>query len=180
MNQHIKRELYAWTKSILFALCIVFICRQFIFTPITVQGESMLPTFDDNNRVIVSKTSHIERFDMVVFHAPDAELNYIKRVIGVPGDQLEMIDDVLYINGKAYEEPYVNRNTNSHINKVTGDFTLQELTGKKIVPKGYLFVLGDNRSKSNDSRIFGFISEDSMIGEVKFQFYPLKEIGIPK
>lgn len=179
MEQHIKGEIYSWTKSILFALCIVFICRQFIFTPITVQGVSMSPTFEDNNRVIVSKTSHIERFDMVVFHAPDAELNYIKRVIGVPGDQLEMIDDVLYINGQAYEERYVKKN-NNHINRVTADFTLQELTGKKIVPNGYLFVLGDNRSNSEDSRIFGFISDDSIIGEVKFQFYPLKEMGIPK
>jgi len=174
-----KKEVYSWIKSIAFALVIVFICREFIFTPVVVKGESMEPTFENNNRLIVSKTSAIERFDMIVFKAPDKDEQYIKRVIGLPGDSVEMRDDVLYINGKSYEEPYVKRN-NNQLNKVTGDFTLKELTGNKKVPDGYLFVLGDNRLRSKDSRELGFISTDSVIGGVKFQFYPLQEIGIPK
>lgn len=175
-----KKEVYSWIKSIAFAVVIVFICREFIFTPVVVKGESMEPTFDSNNRIVVSKTSAIERFDMIVFKAPDKDEQYIKRVIGLPGDSVEMRDDVLYINGKPYEEPYVKRNNNIGLSKVTGDFTLKELTGNKKVPNGYFFVLGDNRLKSKDSRDFGFISTDSVIGEVKFRFYPLQEIGMPK
>ena len=119
---------------------------------------------------------------MIVFHAPDVDgKDYIKRVIGLPGDSIDMKDDVLYINGKAVEEPYLNANKEDNpINKLTEDFSLQEKTGESQVPKNMLFVMGDNRLISKDSRIFGFISYDSIVGEVKFRFYPLQEIGIPK
>ncbi|PFN02935.1 signal peptidase I [Bacillus cereus] len=180
MQESTKKEVYSWIKSIAFAVCIVFICREFIFTPVVVKGASMEPTFENKNRIVVSKTSTIERFDTIVFKAPDKDEQYIKRVIGIPGDSVEMKDDVLYINGNPYEEPYVKRNNNIELSRVTSDFTLMELTGNKRVPNGYYFVLGDNRLKSKDSRNFGFISTDSIVGEVKFQFYPLQEIGIPK
>lgn len=180
MKASTKKEVYSWIKSIAFALAIVFICREFIFSPVMVKGESMEPTFEENNRIVVSKISTIERFDMIVFNAPDKNEQYIKRVIGLPEDSVEMKDDVLYINGKPHGEAYVKRNNNIKIGKVTGDFTLKELTGNNEVPNGYLFVLGDNRLKSKDSREFGFISIDSVIGEVKFRFYPLQEIGMPK
>ena len=103
MQNRTKKEVYSWITSIAFALIVAFICRQFIFTPTTVHGESMSPTFEDENKVILSKTSDIQRFDIIVFHAPDSDENYIKRVIGLPGDSVEMKDDVLYINGKVYE-----------------------------------------------------------------------------
>lgn len=173
-----KKEAYSWIKSIAFAVIIVFICREFIFTPVVVKGESMEPTFENNDRVVVSKTSVIERFDMIVFKAPGKDEQYIKRVIGLPGDSVEMRDDVLYINGKPCGEPYVKGN-NIESGKVTGDFTLKGLTGDKKVPNGYFFVLGDNRLNSKDSRDFGFISTDLVIGEVKFRFYPLQKIGMP-
>jgi len=172
-----KEEIYSWIKTIAFALVIVFICREFIFTPVVVKGESMEPTFENKDRVVISKISAIERFDMIVFKEPVKDAQYIKRVIGLPGDNVEMRGDVLYINGNSYEEPYVKGNNNT---KITGDFTLKELTGNEKVPNGYLFVLGDNRLNSKDSREIGFISTDSVIGEVKFRFYPLQEIGIPK
>lgn len=170
-----KKEVYSWIKTIAFALVIVFICREFIFAPVHVKGESMEPIFENKDRVIINKLSEIERFDVIVFKEPVKDEQYIKRVIGLPGDSVEMRDDVLHINGKSHEEPYVKGN-----NKITGDFTLKELTRNEVVPNGYLFVLGDNRLNSKDSREFGFISTDSIIGEVKFQFYPLQEIGIPK
>ena len=72
----------------------------------------MYPTFEDSNRVILNKISDVDRFDMIVFHAPDADENYIKRVIGLPGDTVEMKNDVLYINGKAYKEPYLKDSKN--------------------------------------------------------------------
>lgn len=182
MKESTKKEIYSWVKSIAFAFIIAFICRQFLFTPTTVLGASMSPTFQDHDRVLVSKTSEIQRFDVIVFDAPDIDgEHYIKRVIGLPGDSIEMKDDVLFINGKALEEPYLIENKEDNpFNKLTEDFSLQEKTGESIVPKDMLFVMGDNRLKSKDSRIFGLVSYDAVIGEVKFRFLPLKEIGIPK
>ncbi|MGP7817805.1 signal peptidase I [Niallia sp. 01092] len=181
MNDSIKKEIYSWLKSLFFAMIIVVICRTFFFSPSVVLGASMSPTFEAGNKIIVSKTSKINHFDMIVFHAPDADENYIKRVIGLPGDRISVKDEVLYINGKAYKEPYLKENKESApFNKITGDFTLEEKTGKDKVPKGYLFVMGDNRLHSHDSREFGFIRADSVIGEAVFRFYPLKEIEIIK
>lgn len=141
----------------------------------------MSPTFEEGHRVIVSKISEIERFDMVVFEAPDESEKYIKRVIGLPGDSVEMKDDQLYVNGELYEEPYLQSHRNSSLfGRLTGDFSLEELTGETIVPEGYFFVLGDNRLYSKDSRYFGFISEKALLGKVVFQFYPINEIKLTK
>lgn len=177
-----KNEIYSWLKALAFGFIVAIICRHFIFTPTTVLGESMAPTFQDHDRVIVSKTSTIDRFDVVVFDAPDAvEQYYVKRVIGLPGDQIMVEDDVLFINGKALPEPYLTENkANNQLVKLTEDFLLEEKTGEATVPAGMYFVMGDNRLKSKDSRIFGFISNDSVVGEVKFRYYPFDGIGIPK
>ncbi|MCZ2260141.1 signal peptidase I [Sporosarcina sp. G11-34] len=181
MEKTVKKELFSWIQSIFFAMAIAFIVHQFLFVPTKVLGESMLPTFEDEDRVIVSKVSSIDRFDMIVFNAPDADDKYIKRVIGMPGDRVEMIDDVLYINGKVYDEPYVSYIAGDPItNRITENFTLEEMTGSEKVPKGAFFVLGDHRLTSNDSRSFGFIDQDEVIGEVKFRFSPFTDIGIPK
>ncbi|CAH0346680.1 signal peptidase I [Bacillus sp. CECT 9360] len=175
MRDHTKKELYSWIKSIVFALVVAFICRQFLFSPITVKGESMEPTFENNDRIIVSKVSKIEHFDMIVFHSPISKDDYIKRVIGLPGDTIEMKNDVLYINGKAFEEQYLNENKG----EIPLETTLTE-DFKVTVPEGSLFVLGDNRPSSMDSRIIGSISDDAVVGEVKFRFYPFKEVGTPE
>ncbi len=173
-----KKEIFSWVKSILLAVALVVICREFIFMPVTVDGESMLPTFEEKNKVVVSKLTSIDRFDMVVFDAPDDSVLYIKRVIGLPGDTIEVKDEVLYVNGKAYKEEYVNREYDGEI--VTGDFTLEEMTGSTEVPEDHYFVMGDNRLRSKDSRTFGFISDENIEGEVKFRFFPFNEIGMPE
>ncbi|MGG4268419.1 signal peptidase I [Peribacillus simplex] len=182
MKESTKKEIYSWVKTIVFTFIIVFICRQLLFTPTTVKGASMSPTFQNKDKVVVSKMTEIQRFDVIVFDAPDVDgKKYIKRVIGLPGDSIDMKDDVLYINGKPVEEPYLHANKEDNpFDKLTEDFSLQEKTGKSKVPKNMLFVMGDNRLESKDSRIFGLISYDSIVGEVKFRFYPLQEIGIPK
>ena len=176
------KEIYTWAKAIVFALIITFICREFIFSPMMVQGESMQPTFEDNDKIIVAKNSKIERFDMIVFHAKYRNENHIKRVIGLPGDIVEMKDDRLIINGKEYKENYLQRNKESIAmsEHLTEDFTLQNWADNAKVPADSLFVLGDNRRRSSDGREYGFIKKDSVIGEVKIRIYPLKEIGIPK
>ena len=181
MKANFKKELYSWGKSIIFALILVMVCRHFIFSPIAVKGESMSPTLEDKNKVVISKLSSVNRFDIVVLQAPDRDEYYIKRVIGVPGDRVQVKDDILYINDKAYKETYVKKDhSNILTHKLTGDFELQDFTGEKTVPEGFYFILGDNRWKSRDSREYGFISAKSIIGEVKFQYYPLQDIGIPK
>lgn len=161
-------------KSLLFALLLVVICRTFLFTPVVVKGESMEPTFEEDDKLLVSKISKIERFDKIVFQAANQDEKHIKRVIGLPGDEIVMEDDQLSINGQIYDEAYVNQQQ-IVANKVTGDFTLEQLTGSQYVPEGYLFVLGDNRRKSGDSRQYGFVSMDAVIGEVKLRYYPLPQ-----
>ncbi|WP_419883319.1 signal peptidase I [Peribacillus sp. B-H-3] len=175
-------EVLSWIKSALIALIIVVICRTYIFTPTLVKGESMMPNLQDGNCLIISKIGEPKRFDEVVFHATDSKDDYIKRVIGLPGDTVEMKNDTLYVNGIVYKEPYLNLGKKKlpFKEKYTGDFTLKEITGRTKVPKDSLFVLGDNRPISNDSRIFGFIPQKSVIGKVKLQVWPLSEIGIPK
>jgi signal peptidase I len=177
VQEGILKEIFSWLKIMLFAMLIAFLCQNFLFTPTTVYGESMLPTFKDHDKVFITKLSEIDRFDIIVFHAPDSEENYIKRVIGLPGDKITMEDDILYINGKAFDEHYLQVNKEIHSSlKLTGDFSLKELTGEAKVPEDSFFVLGDNRLVSKDSRSFGFISADSIIGEVKIRYYPFEDI----
>lgn len=162
-----------WIKSIGIALAIAFIVRSFIFTPIVVDGASMEPTLQEENRMIVTKIGEPKRFDIVVFHAPDGK-DYIKRVIGLPGDRIEYKDDVLYINGKAYDEPYLEKfKEKISGGTLTGSFTLKETAvGTDTVPKGHLFVLGDNRIVSKDSRGIGAVPMGKVIGTTKLVFYP--------
>ena len=178
-----KEEIVSWIKAIAIAFVLSLLMRQFIFTATTVYGESMAPTFQSGDVVIVSKVNEINRSDMIVFDAPDSDEGelYIKRVIGVPGDSIEVRDDRLYINGKLVEEPYLEQNKqNASLGYFTENFTLDDYTGKSKVPEGYVFVMGDNRLISKDSRLIGFIALDKVIGEVVFRIYPLTSIDIPE
>lgn len=154
--------------------------RAFVFSPVVVSGDSMKPTLVDGERVIALKNVKIKRFDIVTFPAPDeAGRDYIKRVIGLPGDTIEYKNDTLYINGKKYSEPYLNEYKAKLANgaKLTDDFTLENKLNVTKVPEGKLFVLGDNRQISKDSRYIGFISESKILGDVRFSFWPLNKFG---
>ncbi|MER2262947.1 MAG: signal peptidase I [Psychrobacillus sp.] len=179
-----KKELLEWIGSIGVAVLLAFGIRYFLFTPIEVEGASMLPTFEDGDKVMVNKISpqfkDYDRFDVIVFKV-DKEINYIKRVIGLPGDHITYKNDELLINGKKYEEPYLEELKKELIDKgtLTQDFTLEEYLGEVVVPDGSLFVLGDNRRFSNDSRepSIGFISMDIVLGTVNMTYYPLNNFG---
>ena len=103
-------------------------------------------------------------------------------MIGLPGDTIEMKNDILYINSEAYDEPYLEefKKDLNNQEQLTEDFTLKNLTGEQKVPEGQMFVLGDNRFNSKDSRIFGFVPMDRIIGEVKLRVWPIKDIGFAK
>lgn len=177
MNQDAINDLTAWMKIIILTAVIVLVSRQFLFEPVLVHGQSMMPTFEEDDKVILSKISRIDNFDLIVFVAPDQK-NYIKRVIGVPGDRVEMKDDQLYLNGKPVDEPYLEENRawaeKNGYPYLTADF------GEFTIPGECYFVLGDNRLNSVDSRMIGFILEEAVIGEVKFRIAPLGEIGVVK
>ncbi|MFC4771443.1 signal peptidase I [Enterococcus hermanniensis] len=170
-------------KSFLYLVVLAAILiglRQFVFTPVVVKGDSMDPTLIDGERVIALKNTKIKRFDIVTFPAPDdVGKNYIKRVIGLPGDTIEYKNDRLYINGEKYDEPYLDEYKKELTDNqpLTYDFDLKELYGSEKVPEGELFVMGDNRRISKDSRIIGTIKEKDIMADVKFVFWPLKRFG---
>ncbi|WP_223700254.1 signal peptidase I [Sutcliffiella deserti] len=179
-----KNEIFEWVKALAIAILLAAGIRYFFFAPIVVDGESMMPTLHSQDRMIVNKIGYKigepERFDIVVFHAT-VEKDYIKRVIGLPGDEIEYRDDTLYINGDAYEEPYLDSYKEEMADgKWTEDFTLEEITGSKYVPDGHLFVMGDNRRYSRDGRHIGTIEQDEVLGKANIVYWPLPDIRMVK
>ena len=140
----------------------------------------MDPTLSDQERLIAIKNQAIHRFDIVTFQAPDdPSMNYVKRVVGLPGESVAFQHDILYINGQAYAEPFLNNHLKNLLEseRFTNDFTFETLMIDEYVPEGMFFVLGDNRPASKDSRAFGFISNDSIFGTARFAFWPLDRFG---
>jgi signal peptidase I len=175
-----KNEIWEWIKALLVAIILAFIIRMFFFTPIVVDGASMEPTLQDQDRMIVTKIGEPKRFDIIVFHAPENK-DYIKRVIGLPGDRIEYKNDILYINGKAYDEPYLDKYKRELKDggTLTDSFTLKETAvGKDVVPEGHLFVLGDNRRWSKDSRKIGAIPLEKVVGTTNIVYFPIKDIKV--
>ncbi|WP_026689921.1 signal peptidase I [Alteribacter aurantiacus] len=177
-----KSESWEWLKAVAVALLLAVVIRYFFFAPIVVDGESMMPTLEHNDRMIVNKIgysiSEPDRFDIVVFHATQTK-DYIKRVIALPGDHVAYENDVLYINGEPVDEPYLDEyKENAYSQPFTGDFTLEGLTGESTVPEGHVFVLGDNRQHSKDSRHIGTIPYDEVVGKANFVFWPFNEFRI--
>lgn len=147
---------------------VVVLIRTFIVTPVKVEGESMYPSLNDGEILVLKKyDKSYSRFDVVVFKYKNDKL--IKRVIGLPGETVEYKNNKLYIDGKVVKE-------NFKTNSPTIDFKLEEI-GYDVIPKGYYFVMGDNRNNSTDSRIIGLISENSIVGSTNFSAFPLNTIG---
>jgi signal peptidase I len=179
-----KSEFWEWTKALVIAIGLAFIIRYFLFAPIVVDGRSMNPTLQDQDRMIVNKISYKitepKRFDIIVFHAPENK-DYIKRIIGLPGDTIEYKDDILYVNGVAYEEPYLEEFKQENLDgPLTESFTLEEKIGQAVVPEGELFVMGDNRRNSKDSRHIGTIPMEEVLGKTSMIYWPLEDIGFVK
>ena len=194
MKQFIKE----WGAFIIFFV-VLGLLRLFVLQPVSVDGHSMDPTLADGERLIVLKTSSIERFDILV--AKEKEGNktkeIVKRVVGLPGDTITYKDDVLYVNGKKTDEPYLDKYKKAfeeddlqdiysyntlfqQLAESSDAFTTAkdgstEFTVK--VPKDQYFLLGDDRIVSKDSREVGTFKKSAIVGEVKFRFWPLSKIG---
>ena len=147
----------------------VLLFRQFLFSPIRVSGDSMIPTLKDGDIMILNKIGYsikgLDRFDIVVVDYNGEKI--IKRVIGLPGDYVEYNDNKLYINGEYIKEEYERKNTN--------DFIL-EMIDENVIPDGKYLVLGDNRLVSSDSRIIGLIDKKDILGKTSFSIWPIKKI----
>ncbi|RDI47479.1 signal peptidase I [Falsibacillus pallidus] len=171
-----KSEIREWFKALVIAVGLAIVIRYFLFAPIVVDGLSMMPTLHNGDRMIVNKFGKPDRFDIVVFHAPEQK-DYIKRVIGLPGDKIQYKNDILYINGKAYKEPYLDQyKKNVGDGPLTEDFTLKDYTGKDTVPEGEVFVMGDNRRGSKDSRHIGTIPMSKIVGDAHIIYWPMKDM----
>ena len=173
-----ESKLYKIFKEIIPYIVIVIIVlfvKSYIISPIQVNGESMDSTLKHGDIMILNKLKYkrygVERFDIVVINTHNTHI--IKRIIGLPGDHIEVIDNKLYINGKLYKEKYLDKGT------ITDDFTLEEVLGNSKVPKNHYFVLGDNREVSKDSRVYdvGFVHEDNIEGIAEITIFPLNRIG---
>lgn len=173
----IWEELFSWIASFAVSFAILALLFIFVGKPFTVSGQSMYPTLHNNDRMLMSKLGDINRFDVVVLHAPDQDKEYIKRVIGMPGDTVEVKEGKLYINRQPVEQPFINKEILVNKTVYIDNFTLQELTGELKVPEGKYFVMGDNRGVSRDSRIIGFIDRTAIEGKAVFTIWPYNRIG---
>ena len=169
--------IWSWIWSFIVAFIIVGAVYIFLGRPFTVSGASMYPTLHNGDRMILSKIGDINRFDVVVLKAPDENVEYIKRVIGMPGDTLELKQGVLYINGKKIEQPFINTEALQKQTVFIDDFTLQSLTGETKIPAGKYFVMGDNRGVSRDSRMIGLIDRKAIEGKAVFTIWPMNQFG---
>lgn len=171
-EKDIKKETMEWIKSILTAVVIAVLIKSFIFNTTYVLGNSMHPTLHEKDRLFANKVSLYfqgpERGKVVVLEAPDVpKKDYIKRVIGVEGDLVEIKDGNVYVNGSMIEEDYIAPDSYTHV--------YEEDTWK--VPEGEVFVLGDNREEgaSKDSRYFGTVSLKTIKGITGFRYFPLND-----
>lgn len=164
--QFIKKEILPYILIIIF----VILLRTFIITPAIVDGSSMEPTLNDNNVILLNKFNYkvgkINRFDIVVLkHGKD---KLIKRVIGLPGENIEYKNNSLYVNGFIVKENF------SH--KDTMDFKLSSI-GSLNIPGDMYFVVGDNRGNSVDSRMIGLIDKKDILGNSSIRIFPFNKIG---
>jgi signal peptidase I len=179
-HPQLQKEVLDWIKAILLALVLVFIIRWLLFAPFIVEGASMEPNFKTDERVVVNKMIYSLRDpkpgEVIVFHVRKESKDFIKRVIGVAGDKIQYQGDNLYVNGKKVEESYIQGAIQAAhakgelYNNV--DFPNGTITDSKV-PEGYIFVMGDHRNNSRDSRAIGFVSIKDIVGRVDVIFWPL-------
>lgn len=165
-------------RDVILVLSIFVLFLIFVAQPVVVEGTSMLPTLHEGERLIVNKLiyykiksfswGHIERGDVVVFWYPkDPDKSYVKRVIGLPGDIVEIKNGVVYVNGEVMQEAYID----GSFNQSRGNLE------RKKVDNHYYFVMGDNRDNSSDSRMWGLVPERYIYGKVFFRYWKPSNFG---
>ena len=161
-----------WLRDILISLGISAFIIVFLYQPVKVEGTSMLPGLEDQERIFINKLVYrmepVRRGDIVVFHYPlDPSKSYIKRVIGIAGDRVRIVSGRVFVNKIALREDYV-----------PADFSDGRSYPERVVPQDSYFVLGDHRSMSNDSREFGAVQRRYIYGKAVFGYWPFEKMGI--
>ena len=167
----LRRELRSWGRDLVIALSLAVVIIIFFYQPVKVEGTSMTPLISDQERIFINKFVYrfepIARGDVVVFWYPlDRSKSFIKRVIGLPGDMVEIREGQVFVNGKHLAEPYVPPESAD----------MNNFSPTKI-PKGEYFVMGDHRISSNDSRIFGPVPRNFIYGKAVFAYWPVDHFG---
>jgi len=163
-----------WLRDLAVSVVIAIVVILFLYQPVKVEGTSMTPSLINDERIFINKFTYrfgladIKRGDTVVFWAPeDPARSYIKRVIGLPGDVVEIDHGVVILNGQRIEEPYVPDDNRDRVS----------MQARTIEPDHY-FVLGDHRNSSNDSRSWGAVSREAIYGKAVFVYWPLTRLGL--
>jgi signal peptidase I len=160
-------------RDIAISIVLAVVLIVFIYQPVKVEGTSMMPGLTDQERIFINKYTYklgsgsIAREDLVVFRYPyDPSQSYIKRIIAVPGDSVQITDGTVYVNGEKLDEPYVPTEYRDHVS-----------LPRELIPPEKYFVLGDHRSSSNDSRVWGFVDRKEIYGKAVFVYWPPAKIG---
>jgi signal peptidase I len=166
-----RNEIRVWTRDLLIAIGLALIIIVFLYQPVKVEGTSMAPLLSDQERIFINKFVYrfepIDRGDVVVFWYPlDRSKSFIKRVVGLPGETVEIRQGLVYVNGKSMPEPYVPPQYED-----MSDF------GPVRVPRDSYFVMGDHRISSNDSRVFGPVASRYIYGRAVFAYWPVDHFG---
>ena len=168
------RNAISWLRDLSVSIVIAIIVILFLYQPVKVEGTSMTPALVNDERIFINKfvyrfgISDIVRGDTIVFWAPeDSSRSYIKRVIGVPGDTVEIVNGTVILNGRPLDEPYISSEYRDRMS----------MPLRKIEPGKY-FVLGDHRNSSNDSRSWGNVPREAIYGKAVFAYWPLQRIGL--
>ncbi|HLU99974.1 MAG TPA: signal peptidase I [Acidobacteriota bacterium] len=167
-----RSEVRSWMRDVFFAAMTAILIVIFVVQPVKVEGTSMQPELSDQERIFVNKFvyhfSEIERGDVVVFWYPrDPTKSFIKRVIGLPGERVEINEGVVYLNGEPLREPYLI--PRFHDNRSFGPI--------RVTPNHY-FVLGDHRNSSNDSRNWGLVPRENIFGKAILRYWPVSKLGL--
>jgi signal peptidase I len=165
------RELRVWGRDVAVAMTLALVIIVFLYQPVKVEGTSMAPLLSDQERIFINKFVYrfepIHRGDVVVFWYPlDTSKSFIKRVIGLPGDTIDIRAGELYVDGKHIVEPYV-----------PPSYFDDSSYGPYQVPPDEYFVMGDHRDSSNDSRIFGAVQRKFIYGKAVFAYWPFRQFG---
>ena len=193
VKRTVGQEILSWVLTLVIAVVAALLIRSFVFEPVRVDGQSMDDTLANGEIMFVTKYDYSttwlclpwqsntdkenaaritfggnpQRFDVVICRYPGrGDTNFVKRVVGLPGDTIELKEGYLYVNGDKYDEPYINDEYRSGpLNTMSA----------RVVPEGKYFVMGDHRNNSNDSRSVGPIDRNMIVGHVRHVVYPFKD-----